>query len=138
LECKLWLSWMRMRYVRQQEVKGKFREICRHQTLNRNANVLTKSGILRNASPWRSGSTCPENLSSRNWIFLVKYSLRIPTSVHITPGSPILCFRSLFHLRPSLSIPLPWRSLRDSDPSTNLADPVYRSKLKIANYNCSL
>jgi len=101
LGMQLGLSWMRMRYMHQQELKEWFREIRRHQTLNRNANVLTKSEILRNAPPWRSGSTCPENLSSRNWIFLVKYSLRIPTPVHITPGSPVLRFRSL----PSSSFP---------------------------------
>lgn len=36
-------------YAPTEELKERFREIRRHQTLNRNANVLTKSEILRNA-----------------------------------------------------------------------------------------
>lgn len=38
--------------------------------------------------------------SGRNWIFLVKYSPRIPTLVHITPSSPVLGLplRSSHHL----------------------------------------
>jgi len=101
-ECSvLWLSRMRMRYVRQQRLKGRFRGIRRHRTLNRNANVLTKSEILRNAPPWRSGSTCPENLrvvtEFSSWNIHPAY-LRPYISLRVHPFSAF----ALFHLRPLL------------------------------------
>ena len=64
----------------------------RHRTLNRNANVLTKSEILRNAAHRRTSSTCPENLRPvtefSSWNIHPAY-LR---PVHITLASSVLSF----------------------------------------------
>ena len=79
----------------------------RHRTLNRNANVLTKSEILRNAAHRRTSSTCPENLRPvtefSSWNIHPAY-LR---PVHITRASSVLSF-TLFL---SLSLPLIFPSL---------------------------
>lgn len=70
--------------------EGNSRRIQRHRTLNRNANVLTKSEILRNAARLRTSSTCPENLRPvtefSSWNIHPAY-LR---PVHITLPSPLL------------------------------------------------
>lgn len=75
-------------------------------------------------------STCPENLrvvtEFSSWNIHPAYR-RPYISLRVHPFSAF----ALFHLRSLLALPLPWRSPRNSDPSTNLADLVYRSKLKL-------
>lgn len=77
--------------------EGNSRRIQRHRTLNRNANVLTKSEILRNAARLRTSSTCPENLRPvtefSSWNIHPAY-LR---PVHITLPSPLPSPSSFIH-----------------------------------------
>lgn len=110
--------------------EGNSRRIQRHRTLNRNANVLTKSEILRNAARLRTSSTCPENLRPvtefSSWNIHPAY-LR---PVHITLPSP---FPSPFihSLTPpciayySFLSPLQHVSRRSTNSTSNLADPLF-------------
>lgn len=116
--------------------EGNSRRIQRHRTLNRNANVLTKSEILRNAARLRTSSTCPENLRPvtefSSWNIHPAY-LR---PVHITLPSPLPS--SFIHslTPPSIayySFLSPPSNTFPSCPSTNStsnlwADPLFPRK----------
>lgn len=120
-------------YARSGKQEGNSRRIRRHRTLNRNANVLTKSEILRNAARRRTSSTCPENLRPvtefSSWNIHPAYLRPVHITLASPLPSPLPLFLFLTHSLASLIILFSRLCLlvAHAAPNStgNLADPLF-------------